>query len=206
MPIELLLVGSGGHAKVVTEAAESSLTDLNIVVSDQSPDKVGQTFLDKYPVRPLDDWIVKCDCFHIAIGNNRARRELSLVLEGDGKTPVTISHPASTVSGSASIGTGVFIAAGAVVGAEASIGEGVILNHNAVVDHDSHIGAFSHVAPGVTICGGVEVGSMALIGAGAVLLPSVKIGCNVTIGAGSVVACDIPDGHTVVGVPGKIVK
>jgi sugar O-acyltransferase (sialic acid O-acetyltransferase NeuD family) len=206
MPIELMLVGSGGHAKVVAEAAEASFTDSKIVVADQNLDRVGHLLLDKYPVRLLNDWVAQCNCFHVAIGDGKARRELSLMLVDNDKTPVTIFHPASNVSGRAFIGRGAFIAAGAVVGAEANIGEGVILNHNSVVDHDSYIGAFSHVAPGATICGGVEVGSMTLVGARAVLLPSVKIGSNVTIGAGSVVACDIPDGHTVMGVPGKIVK
>lgn len=207
MPIELLLVGSGGHSKVVVEAAESSLPDSSkIIVTDQDLDKIGCLFLNKYPIRLLDDLVEMCNYFHIAIGNNSIRSKLSSVLEDNGKAPFPVVHPASNISQNASIGKGAFVAAGVVVGSQSDIGEGVILNHNSVIDHDSRIGAFSHVAPNATICGEVEVGSTTLVGAGAVLLPSVRIGCNVTIGAGSVVACNIPDGHTVVGIPGKIVK
>lgn len=50
------------------------------------------------------------------------------------------------------------------------------------------------------------IGDNCIIGAGACILGNVVIGKNVTVGANAVVVTDIPDGCTVVGVPGKIIK
>jgi len=54
--------------------------------------------------------------------------------------------------------------------------------------------------------GGGDVGSDCLIGAGACILGEIKIGDHVKIGANAVVLEDVPDGCTVVGIPGKIIK
>lgn len=52
----------------------------------------------------------------------------------------------------------------------------------------------------------ITIGDNCYIGTGATILGPVIIGNNVTIGAGAVVTKDIPDGVTVVGVPGREVK
>ena len=52
----------------------------------------------------------------------------------------------------------------------------------------------------------ITIGDNCYIGTGATILGPVTIGNNVTIGAGAVVIKDIPDGATVVGVPGRVVK
>jgi serine O-acetyltransferase len=52
----------------------------------------------------------------------------------------------------------------------------------------------------------ITIGDNCYIGTGATILGPVNIGNNVTIGAGAVVTKDIPDGATVVGVPGREVK
>jgi len=51
-----------------------------------------------------------------------------------------------------------------------------------------------------------SIGENCIIGAGACILGGVRIGNNVKIGANAVVIEDIPDGCTVVGIPGKIIK
>lgn len=52
----------------------------------------------------------------------------------------------------------------------------------------------------------ITIGDNCYIGTGATILGPVSIGNNVTIGAGAVITKDIPDGATVVGVPGRVVK
>jgi serine O-acetyltransferase len=52
----------------------------------------------------------------------------------------------------------------------------------------------------------ITIGDNCYIGTGVTILGPVSIGNNVTIGAGAVVTKDIPDGATVVGVPGKVMK
>ena len=50
------------------------------------------------------------------------------------------------------------------------------------------------------------IGDDVFIGAGAKVLGAVTIGHGARIGANAVVMCDVPDGATVVGVPGRIVS
>ena len=51
-----------------------------------------------------------------------------------------------------------------------------------------------------------EIGDNVFIGAGARVLGGIRIGSDVNIGANSVVISDIPDGATVVGAPGRVIK
>ena len=51
----------------------------------------------------------------------------------------------------------------------------------------------------------ISIGDNVYIGTGVTILGPVNIGNNVVIGAGAVVTKDIPDGCTVVGVPGHVV-
>jgi len=44
-----------------------------------------------------------------------------------------------------------------------------------------------------------------VVGAGAILLGPIIVGDNARVGAGSVVIHDVPEGATVVGVPGQVV-
>ncbi len=52
----------------------------------------------------------------------------------------------------------------------------------------------------------ITIGDNCYIGTGATILGPVTIGNNVTIGAGAVATKDIPDGATVVGVPGRVIS
>jgi serine O-acetyltransferase len=51
-----------------------------------------------------------------------------------------------------------------------------------------------------------EIGDNVTIGAGARVLGGIRVGNDVTIGANAVVIRDVPDGATVVGVPGQVIK
>jgi len=51
-----------------------------------------------------------------------------------------------------------------------------------------------------------EIGDNVTIGAGARVLGGICVGSDVTIGANAVVIHDVPDGATVVGVPGRVLK
>lgn len=50
-----------------------------------------------------------------------------------------------------------------------------------------------------------DLGNNVMIGSGSKILGPIKIGDNVKIGANSVVLFDIPEGKTVVGIPGKVI-
>lgn len=201
MPTDLLIIGAGGHAKVVVDAARLAKFE-RIVLFDGAQRKVGTSMMG-CEVRALGTIQNEESYFHVAIGNGYSRRDMAKLVATKGGKAISILHPSAVVSSFAHIGEGAFLAAQAIVAASAQIGKHVIINHNAVVDHDCQVGSFSHIGPGAVLGGGVTIGDFTFVGAGATVLPMIKIGRNVTVGAGAVVLKDVPDNQVIVGVPGK---
>ncbi len=91
------------------------------------------------------------------------------------------------------------------------IGAGTNVQDNAVVHCDHHyanvIGAHVVIGHGAIVHGEL-VGDGSLIGMGAIVLGHTKIGRGCLIAAGAVVppGLEVPDGHVVMGVPGKVVR
>jgi len=99
----------------------------------------------------------------------------------------------------------------------AQIGKGLFIDHGAgiVIGETSVIGDNCTIYHGVTLGGRGHtknakrhptIGDNVLIGTGAKLLGNITVGNNASIGANAVILHDVPEGATVVGVPGKIVK
>jgi sugar O-acyltransferase (sialic acid O-acetyltransferase NeuD family) len=203
----ILIIGGGGHGRVVIDALRAAGDFEPIAIVDSRVE--GER--DGVPVRGGDDALPGLLAEGIgaaaigvgSVGDATARRRVHERALQVGFALPAIVHPHATVSPTARLCPGCFIAAGAVVGPGAVIGEGAIINSNAVVDHDCTIGAFAHVAPGAALSGGVVVGEGTLVGTGAAVIQGVRIGAHTRIGAGASVVTDIIDGATVVGVPAR---
>jgi sugar O-acyltransferase (sialic acid O-acetyltransferase NeuD family) len=206
MAIDLLVIGAGGHAKVVLEAILAQGVVDNINLTDQDEQTVGKKLLEKFVVEPLMHWEKSPEIVHVAIGNNVSRKRVAQLAFQHGKQFMSIIHPDANISSFASIGKGSFVAAKSVIAADCTIEFSCIINHGAVVDHDCVIGAFSHIAPNATVCGGVTIGCGSLVGAGSVILPGIKVGENAVIGAGATVIKDVPKRLVVGGVPANRLK
>ena len=97
----------------------------------------------------------------------------------------------------------------------ATLGEGILIDHGmgVVIGETAELGDRITIYHGTTLGGtGKEkgkrhptVGDNVVIGAGSKVLGNIKIGSNSKIGANSVVLDDVPEGATVVGIPGKVV-
>ncbi len=198
------VLGAGGHSRVTIDALQLlGYQPRAIRVYDDRRDLHGTSMLGcsieqmTLPLQQVQGWV------HAAVGSGSIRQRL---LERSGLAQdqwLTIVHPRSCVSKSASLASAAFVAAQSVIGPCARIGTGVIVNHGAVVDHDCHIGAFSHVAPCASLGGEVHIGVRVLIGAGARILPGVRIGDDAVIGAGAVVLNDVAPSQTWMGVPAR---
>ena len=207
----LLILGCGGHAKVVAETALAGGRFISIAFVDDRCSMPGD-------LPPVLGWPVLRPLAHalepslrnqfaaavVAIGHAATRLHWQQQLSAAGYELPVLIHPSAWVSPSAQIGPGSVLFAQVVVQAQARIGAGAILNTSCSVDHDVQLADGVHVCPGARLAGEVQVGERSWIGIGASLIQQIRIGCDVTIGAGAAVISDLPDGVTAVGVPARV--
>lgn len=196
---KVILIGGGGHAKVVMDIVESCGDRVSGILDDGLAEG---TLVQGVPVLgkvALAGSI--CDSrFLIAIGNNEVRCRLAQVLDLPWYTAI---HPTAVVSPKAVVGPGSVVMPKAVINAGAEVGLHCIINTAAVVEHDNRIAACAHVSCGAVLTGTVYVGETALIGAGAIVRNNVSVCAGAVIGAGAVVTADITEKGTYVGIPAR---
>lgn len=197
----LALLGAGGHALVVADAA---IAGGRTIVGAFDDDAAAALFLHFRGMKRLGGIgaAVSGEAeLLLAIGDLAARRRL--LAAGLARVAAAVVHPSAVMGHACAVGRGVFVGPRAVVNIAAVIGDHAIVNSGAIVEHECVVGENSHVAPGAVLGGRVMIGTDTLVGLGARVLPGVRIGSGCTIGAGSVVVRDVGDGAVVVGVPGR---
>lgn len=203
-PPRLVILGAGGHGRVVADAALAQGSWSQVQAIDRDPARCQGELLPGVPAVDLAQAGASGAALHVAIGNAQAREKE--VAAWGARPLATVIHPRACVSPHAVLGPGCFVAAQAVVAPAAQLGVSVIVNHGAVVDHDVRVGDFSHLAPLCSLGGGVRVGRRVLVGTGARVLPGVAIADDVVVGAGAVVCDAISEPGVYVGVPARRVK
>ncbi len=159
MKNKLVILGAGGHAKVVLDAvlSEGKWEVIGFCVDDIV---VGSKIFDQYKV--LDDASLShkqidfTTFFVVAVGDNMHRKRLydNAALKF---SPAVIVHATAFVSASASIGKGTVVLAKAVVNAGSYIGENSIVSTGVLIDHDCSIGNNSHLAIGTVVASKVTL-------------------------------------------------
>jgi sugar O-acyltransferase (sialic acid O-acetyltransferase NeuD family) len=198
----VVVIGAGGHAKVVISALQAAGIAIDAVYDDD-PQKWGQKILGVEVRGPVDELNGSSNRRGIiGIGNNRIREKLSRELP---LVWVSVIHPFSFVHPTVQIGEGTVVMAGAVVQPDSVIGQHGIINTSSSVDHDCAIGNFSSVGPGTNLAGGVRIGDRCMLGTGCVVLPGVLLENDVIVGAGTTVIRDLPANCTVVGAAPRMI-
>ena len=195
----LVIVGAGGHGKVLADnALKNGYTDISFV-----DDSMWGSCMD-FPIigtvadiERLNDGVTD---FVIGIGNNAVRK---IIAEGYDVNWVTLIHPSAQIAANVVIEKGTVVMAGAVINACAKVGAHCIINTMAAVEHDNVLENYVHISPKVGLGGTVRVGECTHIGIGASVSNNVDICCSCVIGAGTVVIDDIKESGTYVGVPAK---
>lgn len=202
---KLLIVGAGGHGKVVADAAfVSGLWREIVFIDDQFPElSASGSWNVVGPISDVPSLLVRYPNLVVAIGNNKLRLELLRKFQNIGFALPSIVHPSAVISPIARIGKGTVVFANAIVNACAAVGDGVILNTASSIDHDCLISDGAHISPGVHIGGGVRVGPCAWIGIGATVINGISIGADAVLGAGAVAISRVPDKGTFIGVPAR---
>lgn len=119
---------------------------------------------------------------------------------------ITLIHPSSSISKSASLGVGVVIFQNVVISSNVKIGNHVVILPNSVIGHDDEVGDYATLASGVCLSGMVRVGKLCYLGTGSVVRESISIADESLVGMGSVVLEDIEKGSVYVGNPAKFLR
>lgn len=200
MKDKLIIIGAGGHGKVVADIAKLNdyqeimfLDDNENIKRNGIYDVIGTT-------KDIDKYVEDYD-FFIAVGDNTIKKNIADMLsKKDISLPILI-HPSAIVDHTSTIGDGTVIMANAVINADTKIGKNCIINTASTVDHDNIIEDYVHISPGAHLSGTVHIGKETWVGTGANIINNISITNQCMIGAGSVIVKDIEESGTYVGIP-----
>ncbi len=205
---DIIIVGAGGHSKVVADAAVRAGFSIRGFVDDHASTAPLPDYQLIGTIADLTDMQLPHSSAKIliAIGDNRTRMQVAERLALPPGLYATVIDPSAVVSQHASIGEGTVVLQGAIVNAGTMVGQHAILNTGCTVDHDCRIGDYAHVSPGTNIAGGVVVGEGAHLGIGTCAIPCCSVGAWSVVGAGAAVVKDIPEKCVAVGVPARSIR
>lgn len=204
MSESVIVIGAGGHGKVIADIIESSGNHVKGFLDDND-DVQGKSVIGFPVLGKTADYVNYQDCeFVIAVGNPNVRQKIAEALDVKWHTAV---HPRAVISKhDVEIGEGTVIMANAVINPSAKVGKHCIINTGAIVEHDNVLEDFVHISPNAALAGTVAVGKATHIGAGAAVINNITIADNCIIGGGAAVIGDITESGTYVGVPARRVK
>ena len=208
MKEKVLLVGAGGHCKIIIDSINREKYEIAGIIDNSLP--IGKTICgikvaggDSEAVKWKEAGII--NAIITVAGNLEVRSKLIKTYEEIGFNMVSVIHPTAIISTRVSLGKGINVLAGSILNTDAVIGDYTIINTGSIVEHETVIKNNSHIAPGAVITGNCRIGSNTFIGANSVILPNIEVGNKCIIGAGSVVLNHVESNLTVAGNPAKII-
>lgn len=184
----VILIGGGGHAKVLLEILKAMKADILGLTDFQPPPLSSLKWLG--PDRMIENYPAGEIQLVNGVGSTRVypkRQEIFDYFKRRGYAFATLVHPSAILAGDVRLGEGTQIMAGVVVQPGVKIGKNCILNTRTSVDHDCQIHDHVHVAPGVTLSGNVIVGAGSHLGTGAIVVQGISLPEKSFIKAGIVV-------------------
>lgn len=205
LPNSIIIIGGGGHAKMCIDLLRQTKEfEILGIIDDKL--EIGTSILD---VRVIggNDSLSKLLSLGVkyavngvgAIGNPKLRSKIHTDLTNIGFILPSLVHPSSNIEPSVSIGDGIQVMMGAVVGSNVQLGNGCIVNSGAIISHDCILRDHCHVAPGAVLAGSIDVGNNSVIGMGATVYLGLTIGRDVIIFNGVNILKNIPEGKIVDG-------
>ncbi|MGH9611840.1 MAG: acetyltransferase [Bryobacteraceae bacterium] len=204
IPEPIVVLGSGGHAKVIIDILQSvgGWEIMGCVSPAQGKSVLGIRVAGDDSILPH---LLKSGVRNafVAIGDNYLRQKIANHARTIGFCLPNAVSPRAIVSQYVKLGCGIAIMPGAVVNADTRAEDFAIINTGATVDHDCVIGSWAHIGPGANLAGEVHVGQGAFVGTGARVIPKRCIGDWTVVGAGAVVIRDLPAQSVFAGVPAR---
>lgn len=210
MKDKIVVIGGGGHAKVII----SILKKLNRyeIVGYTDPENKGEILgishlgNDDILNSLFSDGVVNAVIGLGQIKSAALRRKAVDICKRIGFNLPAIISPNAIINEDVRIGNGTVVMDGVTINSGSTIGECSIVNTNASIDHDCKIGDFTHIAPGVTLSGEVKIGNDVLIGTGSNIIQQINIPDNTMISAGSTVLKSIGKKGIYRGNPAILIK
>jgi sugar O-acyltransferase (sialic acid O-acetyltransferase NeuD family) len=191
-----LLIGGGGHAKVLLDILNGQGITIEAIISP----KVDLSFSLFKNVKHFknDDDVLRYNTDEVVLVNgvgslpgDLTRASIFDNFQKYGYEFSTVVPKSSIVSEYCKLGMGVQIMPGAIINADARVGDNTIINSGAIIEHDCRIGSHNHIAPGAVLSGGVVTGDNVHISTGAKVIQGMKIGARAMVGAGATVSKDL---------------
>jgi len=210
---KLLIIGCGGHGRVVADVVEKNnkytdifflgnkIDSLNQLKTNFNKNIIGEISRDN--IRKFSNQFSNA---FVGIGDNKMRIQWLEELQKAGYIIPNIIDPSAQISRYLDLGEGCFINTNVVIQCNTRIESGCIINTSSSIDHDTLIKKGTHISPGVNIAGNVKIGENTWIGIGSKIIENINIGDNVIVGAGSLVLKNIPSNVLTFGNPAKIIK
>ena len=206
---KVVLLGAGGHAKVVLDALRAQGIRVDGVVDPELAKT--ETVWRALPVLGSDSDFLELDPKDFVLVNgvgslpgNNLRQKLFEKFKSAGFDFLSVVHTSTFIGSGVMLGEGVQIMAGSIIQPDCQVGKNSIVNTGAIVDHDCMIGENVHIAPGVTISGNAVIEDGVHIGTGASVIQGVIIGRGTVIGAGTVVVKSVPEYSKLIGIKPRL--
>ena len=202
---QLVIVGAGGHALSVADAALSS--DWGSI-SFYSPGGTGPAASMGPIFSTFDSLNLTKTAFALGIGTNHDREDAwgEVIKHFPNAQLTSVVHATAWVSPHSIIHDGAVILAHASVGPGSRIESGALLNTGASLDHDSSLGSFGSLGPGPRTGGNVRLGERTMIGMQAGILHGISLGSDAVIGAHSLVNQDVESNAVAWGSPARVMR
>lgn len=193
----VIMLGAGGHARVLLTMLDQLRVPVSAVSSPEQPKAAD------FPPNVIrlaeDDGVFQFNAADYDLvnglgslpGRDNQRQRLHQLFSSAGYTFSRVISPTAHVAGDCYLAEGVQIMPGAILNS-CRVSRFTLINSGAIVEHDVAIGEHCHIAPGAVICGDVTLGEQVHVGAGATVIQGITIGANTVIGAGATITQDIP--------------
>lgn len=209
MNLPLVVIGFGGHGKVVAAALRAAGQTL-LAATDLAPTRLlaeqnklevitDSALLERFPPEAVRLVSGIGSIWPTDASSPKVRSIEKFTVLGYRFTG--LRHPFTWIATAAVLAESCQIHAGAIVQPGAMVGDFSIINTRASIDHDCCIEELCHIGPGVTLSGNVKVGSGSHLGTGCTVVQGVTLGKQCFVAAGATVVRDVAPGQFVRGTP-----